>query len=190
LAAKLEKAYEAAVALNGGQIEEHWIAISTKMLASKCAMRSLNSVRFLFGAVAAVSFWLPSAALHLVRGSRFAAADVILLTFVMPVTLTIGWVMVSRLMARSPRSTGVWVLVGVWFGGGLLTSLGKIMLLGHAPAEFVRTTMLSTVLGIIPIYTWIMATYDGSLFALIIVSCMICVVLFWPVVKEGTVRST
>ena len=63
------------------------------------------------------------------------------------------------------------MLVGVWLTGGLFmmitaTASGG----GFAGANGVRDSFFVLLLSVIPIYTFIAATYDGSLFALLAVT--------------------
>jgi hypothetical protein len=119
--------------------------------------------------VGAAAFWLPDTVVHLVRSTRFDTPDVLLVTALMPVSLSLFWLVVSRALKTPMSSVAIPFMCGIWFTGGLFMSLGWIWSVSNP----VSSVSFSTVVGIVPIYTFMAATYDGSLFALLGVSVVL-----------------
>lgn len=71
-----------------------------------------------------------------------------------------------------PMLTGVWLFGGLFMTIGATFSGGGFMSPGGA-----RGAVLVLLLSLFPMYTFIMATYDGSLVALLLVT--ICALLVW-----------
>jgi hypothetical protein len=125
--------------------------------------------RFLLPFLGGLSFWLPDTVTHLIRNVQFDRRDVMVVTVLMPRCLCAGWVAVSRFLRKSLASVAPQFLLGIWVTGGLLMSLGWIL---STPSPL-HSLAVSSVLGIIPIYTFRAATYDGSLAALFLVSIVL-----------------
>jgi hypothetical protein len=110
----------------------------------------------------ALSFWLPDVAIHRVAGPNFNSLHVWVITLVSPTTFLIAYVLARRFVAKLGYDrTGVAMLLGVWFLGGLF-----MVLSGTIAGNVVGMVVLS----FIPIVTYVLATYDGSLFALLAVT--------------------
>jgi hypothetical protein len=127
----------------------------------------------------AVAFWVPDTLVHLVRSTHFDSPDVVVVTVLMPLSLFGGWFIVSRTRRRSMSSTAIPFLCGIWLTGGLFMSLGWVLKVSD-PASSV---WLSTLLGIVPIYTFMAATYDGSLFALLLISVVLFTAWLLPLAR-------
>jgi hypothetical protein len=126
---------------------------------------------------AGLAFWLPSVVLHAMRGPRFGVFDMLVLSVASPGTAcvvfvalcAVGWGC-SLAWRVSMFLLGIWMLgppsmtFGATFSGGGLSvpsSLGELVFL----------------LACFAVSTPMMATYDGSLFALFIVTCVFAVLL-------------
>jgi DNA-directed RNA polymerase subunit RPC12/RpoP len=123
-------------------------------------------------AAGGVSFWLPDTLWHAVRRSSFGGVDVLQLTILMPLTL---WAMYRalkrRALAEPVYNVGLPMMLGVWLLGGFFISLGGLLGGGYAGrADFLRGAVYITLMGLVPPLTYILATYDGSLGALILVT--------------------
>ena len=135
--------------------------------------------------VGAISFWLPDTILHAFRAYYFNSLDVRIITAVMPLTLLCSYVAMKWVNKDSPPTRiGLPMLAGVWFLGGLFMALsasfsgGGFMMAGG-----MRTVGVVLLLSLFPMYTFIMATYDGSLAALLLVSGV--AVLVWAFQSSG-----
>jgi len=122
--------------------------------------------------IGAAAFWLPDLLWHLVRGEGFDRIDVLGVTILMPTALLVSYLLLRRANRAAPQRFQAWpLMLGVWELGGYFMLLSATLQHSgfrnmHGPSDF----LMAVLLPLIPIYTLIMATYDGSLGALIIVS--------------------
>lgn len=133
-----------------------------------------------FALIGAVGFWCPDVIQHALRGQRFSGSDVLRISYVCPVVLivTYGAVMLwTRRQGRAcPVSKGM--LAGIWaLGPAAMVITGTFNLGVFASWDgFVRgVVILAACTVLCPIASWIMATYDGSLLALMAVSVFLSV---------------
>jgi hypothetical protein len=131
---------------------------------------------FLLPFLGGLSFWLPDTVTHLIRSVQFDRRDVMVVTVLMPLCLCAAGVAASKILKRSLVAIAPQLLLGIWVTGGLLMSLGW-MLSTRSP---LHSLAVSSVLGIIPIYTFMAAAYDGSLAALLLVSIVLFVAWILP----------
>jgi len=124
----------------------------------------------LFG-LGALAFWLPEIALYVWQRQALNAK---LVTFLLPSTFLLVYLLVSILRPkRIPKpSAAIFMVLGVVFLGTLAMTIGATIrgagFWGHP-----GSTLLGVLLGtVVPIYAFIAATYDGSLYALIFVSIL------------------
>src|SRR5215469_14942135 len=132
---------------------------------------------FLLPLLGGLSFWLPDTVMHLIRNVRFDRRDVMVVTVLMPLSLCAGWVAASKILTRSLVSIAPRLLLGIWVTGGLLMSLGWML----STTSPVHSLAISSLLGIIPIYTFMAATYDGSAAALLLVSIVLFLTWILPI---------
>jgi hypothetical protein len=121
----------------------------------------------LFGALC---FWGPDIA---IRAWTKQSPSVSTLNVLLPCSLVCGY-LITFLGAKSGRcpSAAVYMLLGVWVLGLFAMGVGSTFL-GAGFHESPIVSILGTLLlGLVPIYTFIGATYAGSLYALLIVSLM------------------
>ena len=126
----------------------------------------------------AIAFWWPDIAVHAIRGHDFNDHDVLIVTAVMPLSFLVTFLARKRLSKHHPhRRVGLPMIVGVWLFGGLFMMLNASFSGGgFRSAEGVRWVVQSLLLSLIPLYTYVLATYDGALAALMIVTLGGCVV--------------
>ena len=126
---------------------------------------------------AALAFWLPSIVVHAMRGPRFGVLDMMIISVACPGTAAIVFAALSLLERRcslawraSTFLLGVWIwgppsmMVGGAFSGGGLHALSDLGGFVFVWACFVVSTPM-------------MATYDGSLFALFIITVLLWLLL-------------
>ncbi len=120
----------------------------------------------------AASFWLPDVIIHAVRTNKLNSWDVRIITLVLPLTLLCTFVTAKRARnAVRPSRIGFPMLAGVWLLGGLFMTVGASFSGGSFMSpDGARGAVLMTLLSLFPMYTFIMATYDGSLGALLLVT--------------------
>jgi len=124
-----------------------------------------------FAIAGALSFWLPDVAVHIGAGANFDSRHVLVITILMPATFLLAYV-VARTFAikRDFRWAGAAMLLGVWVTGGLFMTIAAMA----SGSAFVGASgmwrLVVIVLSVIPIVTFILARFDGSLFALLVVT--------------------
>ena len=131
-----------------------------------------RSHHFAFAAIGALGFWLPDLIVHIVSGKGFDTAQLRLVTLVMPASLLITYLFACRVASNHGYvRPGVAMMLGVWLTGGLFTTLSSTAAGGaFAHAGGTVPSLIMIVAGVITIFTSMFATYDGSLFALVIVT--------------------
>ena len=131
--------------------------------------------------IGGLSFWSPDVAVHLSVGRGFDSPHVRVITFLMPATYLAACLIARRFAGRRNfKSVGAAMLLGVWLSGGLFMTLSATASQGgFAGPDGVRGGLLMIALSVIPLVTYMMAAYDGSLGALIIVT--LGALLFWGV---------
>lgn len=127
---------------------------------------------FSFAVAGALSFWLPDVAIHTYTGHNFAPPDVWLITILAPATFLFAYVVARRFaVKRDFKWAGPAMLLGVWLMGGLFMTLAATASGSEfAGPDGVWGSLLWIVLSVIPIVTYILAAYDGSVLALLAVT--------------------
>lgn len=115
---------------------------------------------------------MPDVVVHVIAGREFNSLHVNAITLLLPITFLIAYVSFRKVAAhRGYRSLGVAMLIGVWLTGGLFMMIAATASGGgFSSTKGVRDSILITTLSVIPLVTYVMATYDGSLFALLVVT--------------------
>jgi hypothetical protein len=124
----------------------------------------------LFG-LGALAFWLPEIVLYAATKHELNRK---LVTVLLPSTFLLAYLLVSVLRPRRiPKpSAAIFMVLGVVFLGTLAMTIGATIR-GGGFWEHPGSTLLGALLGTaIPIYAYIAATYDGSLYALIFASIL------------------
>ncbi len=121
----------------------------------------------LYTLAGALSFWFSDI---LLNARKF---DSLILSTLLP---TFGFVfsyMIIRRLTRSVNgpSRAFFMILGVWLFGSLAMMIGATFA-GGGFATGVADTVGVIALGLLPPYTLIMATYDGSVLALLFTSCL------------------
>jgi hypothetical protein len=123
---------------------------------------------FLLGAL---SFWLPEIVLYAWTGHELNGK---LITFLLPGIFLSVYLLVAILRPRrtAKPSAAIFMVLGVIFLGTLAMAIGATIR-GAGFLEHPISTLLGVLLGtIIPIYAFIAATYNGSLYALVFISIL------------------
>lgn len=115
----------------------------------------------------AITFWIPDVFLHRVRGRSFSGIDIIILTLGLPLLCIAALKLVWQLRNGrfSLRLAAGSMVIGIWATGPFFMAIGWSFSGGGLATQggwdFVK---LGTLL--FPIFTFMGATYDGTLFAL------------------------
>jgi hypothetical protein len=132
----------------------------------------------------AVGFWLPDVLLHASRGYNFNSRDVWHVTAAAPLTLFVTFLLAKRTTKGARHSqVGPSMLAGVWLLGGISILLGASFSGGGFTSPDGRWLALTILLSVFPPYTLIMATYDGTLGALLLVTAVALIV--WATQRSG-----
>lgn len=138
----------------------------------------------LLACIGALSFWTPDLIVHAWFRHSFDSPQVWAVNFLMPAALLIAY-LISRRRARINgfRFVGISMVIGVWLTGGLFIMLcATVEGAGFATAGLFPSILL--VIGsVIPILTCMLATYDGSLGALLIITA--AAMLIWAYDASG-----
>jgi len=129
-----------------------------------------------------IGFWLPDTMLHALRASGFNRRDVGIVTLVSPLTLLVTFFLVNRTEKTFPRAqTVLGLITGVWMFGGLFMTIGATFS-GAGFKTAPGGAMIAILLSLLPIYTYIMATYDGTLAALLLAT--VAAFLLWILARR------
>jgi len=137
-----------------------------------------------FALVGAFSFWTPDVVIHSVSGRGFDIPQVLAITFVSPLTWLLAYVSFAKVANhRGYKAPGIAMLVGVWLSGGLFIMLAATTEgAGFATTRF-PDSVLVIAASVIPVFTWMLSAYDGSLFALLGVTFFAGLV--WAIRNDG-----
>lgn len=119
---------------------------------------------FLLGAL---SFWGPELLLYAIRRKDLPS----LVTFLLPGCLVLGYFLAVRLRwckGAGQPSGAIFMLLGVWVFGPTAMVLGATFRGAGFLALNAHEALMATLGGLFPPFSFIMATYDGSLFALLL----------------------
>jgi hypothetical protein len=124
-----------------------------------------------FAALGAVTFWFPDVLIHLNAGPNLDSQHGWAITLVAPAAFLFAYVVARRFASRQEFNwPGMTMLLGVWLTGGLFMTVAAMA----SGSEFVGGTglwrLVVIALSVIPIVTYVLASYDGSLFALLAVT--------------------
>ena len=123
---------------------------------------------FLLGAL---SFWLPEILLDVWSRQEL---DGKLVTFLLPSIFLLAYLLALILRPRrsAKPSAAIFMVLGVIFLGTFAMAVGATIR-GAGFLEHPGSTLLGVLLGtLVPIYAFIAATYNGSLYALVFVSIL------------------
>lgn len=130
-----------------------------------------RGLAFLFAAIGALSFWLPDIAVHVHGGPNLDLWHAWAITLFSPVMFLFAYVVAQRFaLKQNFKRLGPAMLLGVWLSGGMFMTLSAMI----SGSEFVGGTgvwrLVVMVVSVIPIVTYVLAAYDGSVFALLAVT--------------------
>jgi hypothetical protein len=161
----------------------HTIDHDTNLVSVSSAQSRAKRSRlmFAFAALGAMSFWLPDLVIHLSAGPNLDSRHGLAITVCAPAVFLFAYVVARRFAKRQGFTwTGATMLLGVWLSGGLFMTIAAMV----SGSEFIGGTgvwrLVAIFAGIVPIVTYVLSSYDGSVFALLAVtvgSLLICGVL-------------
>ncbi len=118
----------------------------------------------------AIAFWWPDTLVHAIRRNAFNSRDVLVVSAIMPLSFLLTFIARKRLVkSRSHSRVGLLMIAGIWLFGGLFMMINASFSGGgFRSPEGIRWVVGSILLAVIPVYTYILATYDGALAALML----------------------
>jgi hypothetical protein len=135
-------------------------------------------------ALGAVSFWLPDTLWHAVIGLRDVPGLLALAvpTLSMPLALLGMYLFLKRQPTNgSQHNIGLPLMLGVWTLGGLFMAIGaSFQGGGFVGPDGTRGAIEMILIAVLPMYTFVMATYDTSLGALIVATIGAVLISFFP----------
>jgi hypothetical protein len=138
--------------------------------------------------VGALSFWTPDTLAHAIRKYSFSSLEVHVITIAMPVTLFAALFACAKLYQLRTGTVAICMLPGIWVLGGVFMSVGASFSGGGflGPNGF-RGGVEMILMSLFPLLTFIMATYDGSLGALLLVSLIL--IFVWIVGRASRAEA-
>ena len=128
--------------------------------------------------VGALSFWGPQLLLYALKRK---ALDVSVVTSVDLCVLLFAYFIAGRFQMRNRvggPSRGTFMLLGIWILGPTAMLIAATLQGAGFFTLGASSGLITAILGLFPPYTFVTATYDGSLYALIIASILLMVFHF------------
>ena len=126
---------------------------------------------FSFALTGAFSFWVPDLIVHIHGGRTIDARHGLAISVAAPAMFLLAYVVARRFAAKWDfKWTGAAMLLGVWFSGGVFMALAATASGSELAGVSGISQLVLVALSVIPIVTYILAAYDGSLFALLTVT--------------------
>lgn len=146
-----------------------------ELFNSKIEVKSMKNRYWilLYLVIGGAAFWVPDIVYHLMNTDELSKRDIGVLTILLPVILLACYAIVLHLRGRQSEGPSIafFMFIGVWLLGPLCMGISATF--GGAGFYTGEAAWFSMLLGIIPIYTFIMSAYDGSVLGLFIATCMI-----------------
>jgi hypothetical protein len=121
-----------------------------------------------------IVFWAPNIAVHWITGFRFSYSDAIGVTFLLPAATYLFFRMFWwPLRKQEDRlSAALFAVLGIWIlGPSMLTFSASFCGGGLTQPDAWHFFVIGTPL--FPLFTFVMSTYDGTLFALLLVTLLL-----------------
>jgi hypothetical protein len=124
-----------------------------------------------------LAFWTPDTVIHAIYRDSFDSVGVLIITVVMPLTLLASLFVCARRFRMTAGAAAIRMLAGVWLPGGAFMALGASFSGGgFFSFDGFRVGLGLIAMSLLPPVTFMMAAYDGSLGALLLVTLiLLCV---------------
>jgi hypothetical protein len=132
------------------------------------------SKTLIYGLLRGLVFWTPGVVVHWMRAYRFSGFDVIALTVLLPLTTYLFFRIVWwQLREQESRlSQALFAVLGIWIiGPSMLTFSSSFCGGGLSQPGAWHFFVFGTLL--FPVFTFIMAAYDGTLGALLLATLLL-----------------
>ena len=133
---------------------------------------------FTYALLGALVFWTPNVVVHWIVAYRFSGYVVMGLTVFLPAMTILFFRMVSRpsLKQQSRLSQALFAVLGIWIAGpSMMTFSSSFCGGGLTQPDAWRFFVFGTLL--FPVFTFVMSAYDGTLFALLLITVLLPVLV-------------
>jgi hypothetical protein len=120
-------------------------------------------------AAGGTAFWLPSLVLHAIVACGDYSAVARLSTIILPIATCATFALLVNRVALRPAGLAASMLAGVWLFGSSAMMISAT-LCGGGARQGTAIAVGTFLLGLLPPYTFIMATYDGALGGLMLIT--------------------
>ncbi len=118
-------------------------------------------------------FWIPNILIHRIAGNNYDSYWVLLCTAILPL-ITIGGIILLFFLEKMHHISSIafWILFGIWFFGPFYIIIESLLL---DPSYILSDIwkLLFQMIPLFPIFTFMISTYDGSLFAVLIMTVIL-----------------
>jgi hypothetical protein len=139
----------------------------------KTALASTSDA-VLYVLLGGIVFWVPNITVHWITGFRFSYADAIGVTFFLPAATYLFFRMFWWPLRKQEErlSSALFAVLGIWIlGPSMLTFSASFCGGGLTQPDAWHFFVTGTLL--FPLFTFVMSTYDGTLFALLFVTLLL-----------------
>ncbi len=142
-------------------------------------IRAKLKITSLYALIVGAAFWIPDIIIHGFSGKTFSSPEVHIITFLLPLVGASSLFIVRKIRAYKDSQllsvlSGV---LGIWITGPFFMMVSSSFSGGgFARADagfFEQISFVVTCTAAFPIFTFMMSTYDGTLFALFIASGLV-----------------
>jgi hypothetical protein len=129
--------------------------------------KNASQLAFAF-ATGALSFWSPVIIARLVLGEDWGALlTVVPLTLVLPVLACLALDLMAQRWTAPRPGLALAMIVGIWASGPFFMMLANTFTPGEGFHQADAWSFVGLGTALFPVYTFMMATYEGSLFAVL-----------------------
>jgi len=112
------------------------------------------------------------------RGPDFGRLDVLAVTVVMPLTLMGTYILLRRRPATTPQErVGLPLMLGIWTLGMFFMDIAATVSGGGFVGPYPWDGVIASLFGLLLFPTFVMATYEGSLGALVVATLAAIVIV-------------
>jgi hypothetical protein len=130
---------------------------------------------------AALAFWLPVVFARLVFGEDLGVLlTIVPLTLALPVLLCFSLDLLAQWLAAPRLRLAVAMMAGIWASGPFFMTLALTVTPGEGFHQAGAWSSLGLGTALFPVYTFMMATYEGSLFAILLTTLALAAFAFSP----------
>ena len=149
---------------------------NTTQITSKIKIGSI------YGLVIAAAFWIPDIVIHAYGDKSFFSREVRFMTAILPLISASSFYVVRKVREYKDSQALAIInsVLGIWITGPFFMMISSSFSGGGFSRSdagfFVQISFLVTCTAGFPIFTFMMSTYDGTLFALLITTALLPII--------------